>query len=96
MAAAGAGQQALVDLRAVSAVPGPSLLAHALVGPHARADTLRLQGDKPQRISETSVQPHDSQSKKRGYLLETRVCMECDRNDYNARLHRIHGKQETI
>lgn len=35
VAAAGAGQQAVVDLRAVSAVPGPSLLAHARVGPRA-------------------------------------------------------------
>lgn len=87
MAAASTWQQAVVDLRAVSAIPSPSLLAHACVGPQAGSDALCLWGGK-QQISETSVQPHDSKSKKRRYLLGMRVCMECDRNDENALLHR--------
>lgn len=42
VAAAGAGQQAVVDLKAVSSVPRPSLLAHAGGGPRARFDTFCL------------------------------------------------------
>lgn len=46
VAAAGPGQQAVVNGPAVPAVPSPSLLAHACVGPCAGSDALRLQKEK--------------------------------------------------
>lgn len=47
VAATGAGQQAVVDLRAVSAVPGPSLLANACVGPRAGFDAFCIVAAAP-------------------------------------------------
>lgn len=51
MAAASAGQQAVVDLQAISSVPGPPLLAHAGVGAYAGSDAFCLQEEKKQQNS---------------------------------------------
>lgn len=49
VAATSAGQQAVVDLGAVSSVARPSLLAHAGVGPHASLDAFCLREEEKKK-----------------------------------------------
>ena len=79
MAATSTGQQAGVDLWAISSIPGPSLTAYAGVGPPASSDAFCLQEEKQQQ---SLWNPRPAQKKDfQGSPEEVYICMEYKGND---------------